>query len=58
MTELLDPENNAMTAKDFLGKYAEKVVITVEDPSLYAEDTSLGYKIVEIPTLTLVTEAG
>ena len=58
MTELLDPENNAMTAKDFLGKYAEKVVITVEDPSLDAEDTSLGYKIVEIPTLTLVTEAG
>ena len=47
-----------MTAKDFLGKYAEKVVITVEDPSLDAEDTSLGYKIVEIPTLTLVTEAG
>ena len=58
MTELLDPENNAMTAKDFLGKYAEKVVITVEDPSLDAEDTSLGYKIVEIPTLILVTEAG
>ena len=58
MTELLDPENNSMTAKDFLDKYAEKLTITVEDPSLDPEDTSLGYKIVEIPTLTLFTEAG
>ncbi len=58
MTKLLDPENNSMTAKDFLDKYAEKLTITVEDPSLDPEDTSLGYKIVEIPTLTLFTEAG
>lgn len=58
MTVLLDPENNAMTAKDFLAEYAEKLTITVEDPSLDAEDLSLGYRIITLPELKLVSAAG
>ena len=58
MTELLDPENNAMDAKAFLAAYAEALTITVEDPSLDAEDPSLGYRIVTLPELKLISAAG
>lgn len=56
MTALLDPENNAMTAQDFLDQYAETLVVTVEDPSLDPEDSSLGYRIIEMPALKLMAE--
>ncbi|MBR0062593.1 MAG: hypothetical protein IJP67_00335 [Oscillospiraceae bacterium] len=58
MTSVADPENNSMDAKAFLSKFAEKLVITVEDPSLDAEDTSLGYRITTLPDLALVSYAG
>lgn len=58
MTELLDPENNALDAKGFLSQYAEKLVITVEDPALDPEDVSLGYRIITLPELKLITAAG
>ncbi|MBR0063876.1 MAG: hypothetical protein IJP67_06895, partial [Oscillospiraceae bacterium] len=56
MTELLDPEANAMTAKDFLAKYAQQVVVTVEDPSLDVEDSSLGYRLLTVPELALLAD--
>lgn len=58
MTELLDPENNALDAKAFLAEYAETLTITVEDPALDAEDPSLGYRIITLPELKLVAAAG
>lgn len=58
MTELLDPENNAMDAKAFLAEYAETLTFTVEDPSLDPEDVSLGYRIITAPEIKLVTAAG
>ena len=58
MTTLLDPENNAMDAEAFLTEYAETITVTVEDPSLDTEDPSLGYRILELPELKLVTAAG
>lgn len=58
MTELLDPENNAMDAKAFLAEYAETITVTVEDPALDPEDVSLGCRIVTNPSLKLVSAAG
>lgn len=58
MTEIADPENNAMDGKEFLSEYAEKLTITVEDPSLDPEDVSLGSRIIEAPQLKLVSYAG
>lgn len=58
MTELVDPENNTLDAKGFLSQYAESLTITVEDPALDAEDVSLGYRILTLPELKLVTSAG
>lgn len=54
MTTVYDPEGNAKGAKDFLAQFAQKLVITVEDPSLNAEDTTLVYKIMELPELELL----
>lgn len=58
MTELLDPENNTLDAKGFLAAYAERLTITVEDPSLDPEDVSLGYRVLTLPELKLITSAG
>ena len=41
---------------DFLGQYAEPLVVTVEDPSLDPEDSSLGYRVIEMPALKLMAE--
>ena len=57
-TQLVDPENGSMDAKAFLAEYGETLTVTVEDPSKDAEDTSLGYKIVTLPELKLVSYAG
>ena len=57
MKEIADPENGAMDGKAFLSKYAETLTITVEDPSLDPEDVSLGYRIITMPEIKLITEA-
>lgn len=57
MKEIVDPENNAMDAKAFLSKYGETLTVTVEDPSLDPEDVSLGYRIVTMPEIKIVTES-
>ena len=57
MKEIADPENGAMDGKAFLSKYAETLTITVEDPSLDPEDLSLGYRIITMPEIKLITEA-
>ena len=57
MKEIADPENGAMDGKAFLSKYAETLTITVEDPALDPEDVSLGYRIITMPEVKLITEA-
>lgn len=58
MTQSFDPEGNAKGAKEFLSEFAQSLTITVEDPTLDAEDVSLGFRIVNNPELKLVTYAG
>lgn len=58
MTQNFDPEGNAKGAKEFLSEFAESLTITVEDPTLDAEDVSLGFRIVNNPELKLVSYAG
>ena len=40
-------------ASDFLAEFGKAVTITVEDPSLDPEDSTLTYRILEAPELTL-----
>lgn len=58
MTEAYDAEGNSKGAKEFLSEFAETITITVEDPTLDAEDVSLGFRVVNNPELKLVSYAG
>ena len=58
MTQTWDAEGGTKGAKEFLSEFAETLTITVEDPSLDAEDVSLGFRIVNPPELKLVASAG
>ena len=58
MTQAWDAEGGTKGAKEFLSEFAETLTITVEDPTLDAEDVSLGFRIVNLPELKLVTSAG
>lgn len=58
MTSNFDPEGNTKGAKEFLAEFAEAITVTVEDPTLDAEDISLGFRVVKNPELKLVTYAG
>lgn len=58
MTQTWDAEGGSKGAKEFLSEFAETLTVTVEDPSLDAEDVSLGFRIVNLPELKLVTSAG
>lgn len=58
MTQIWDAEGGSKGAKEFLSEFAETLTVTVEDPSLDAEDVSLGFRIVNLPELKLVTSAG
>ena len=58
MTQTWDAEGGTKGAKEFLSEFAETLTITVEDPSLDAEDVSLGFRIVKLPELKLVASAG
>ena len=51
MTAVYDPEGNTKGAEDFLAQFAKTVTLTVENPSLDLEDTTLTYRIVTLPDL-------
>lgn len=51
MTASYDPDGNAKGASDFLAEFAKAMTITVEDPSLDTQDTTLTYRIVGVPDL-------
>ena len=58
MTQAWDAEGGTKGAKEFLNEFAETLTITVEDPTLDAEDVSLGFRIVTNPELKLLAAAG
>lgn len=51
MTVAYDPENNAAKGADFLAQYAHEMVVTVEDPTVDLEDSTLSYRLVTLPEL-------
>ena len=53
MTAIYDAEGNSKKVSDFLAEFGKAVTITVEDPSLDPEDSTLTYRILEAPELTL-----
>lgn len=57
MTQAWDAEGGTKGAKEFLSEFAETLTITVEDPTLDPEDVSLGFRIVNLPELKLVSAA-
>lgn len=57
MTAAYDPSGNAKKASDFLAEFGKAMTLTVEDPSLDAEDTTLTYRIVTLPDLGIAYEA-
>lgn len=57
MTAAYDPSGNAKKASDFLSEFGKAMTLTVEDPSLDAEDTTLTYRIVTLPDLGIAYEA-
>lgn len=56
MTAIYDKENGEKGAEEFLADFAKEITITVEDPSLDPEDTTLVYRLTEIPDLAVVLE--
>ena len=48
MTTIAFPSGSEDGAADFLSTYGKAMTVTVEDPSLYQEDTSLYYRIVSM----------
>ena len=48
MTTIAFPSGSEDGAADFLSTYGKAMTVTVEDPSLYQEDTSLSYRIVSM----------
>ena len=53
MTTLAFPAGSEDGSADFLAKYGKEITITVEDPSLSPDDTTLSYRIVEMSVDTL-----
>ena len=49
MTTLAFPSGSEDGAADFLAKYGKEITLTVEDPSLSADDTTLAYRITAMP---------
>ncbi len=49
MTQIYDPETTSKGAEEFLAENAHPMTVTVENPSLSPEDTSLVYRITEAP---------
>ena len=57
MTSLYDPQNSTKGAEDFLKEFGSSFTITVEDPSLVPEDTTLTYRLTDVPELPMPTHA-
>ena len=53
MTTLAFPAGSEDGSADFLAKYGKEITMTVEDPSLSPDDTTLSYRIVEMSVDTL-----
>ena len=53
MTTVAFPAGSEDGAADFLSQYGREMTITVEDPSLSPEDTTLSYRIVSMPEESL-----
>jgi hypothetical protein len=49
MSAVYDPENSTKGAKEFLAEFAVAQTLTVEDPSVDLEDTTLSYRLVTLP---------
>lgn len=56
MTAAYDPAGSAKTAKDFLAEFGKALTVTVEEPSLAPDDTTLTCRIVTIPDLGILYE--
>lgn len=57
MTSLYDPQGNTKGAEDFLTEFGGSFTVTVEDPSLVPEDTTLTYRLTAAPELPMPTHA-
>lgn len=53
MTTVVFPAGSEDGAADFLSQYGREMTITVEDPSLSPDDTTLSYRIVSMPEESL-----
>lgn len=56
MTAIYDKDNAEKGAEDFLAANAKAITVTVEDPSLDPEDSTLVYRITEVPEIAVTLE--
>ena len=54
---IYDPEGSGKTAADFLAEFGKAMTLTVEKPSLDAEDPTLASRIVGLPEMGILNEA-
>ena len=57
MSVLYDPDSNTKGAKEFLAEFGVAQTLTVEDPSVDPEDTTLSYRLVTLPDTAALYEA-
>ena len=57
MSVIYDPDNNTKGAKEFLAEFGIAQTLTVEDPSVDPEDTTLSYRLVTLPDTAALYEA-
>jgi hypothetical protein len=57
MTGIYDPANNSKKAADFLAEFGKAMTLTVENPALDPEDTTLTCRIIGVPDMGLLLEA-
>lgn len=55
MTSLYDPAGNAKGAEEFLEEFGNEFTVTVEDPTLVPEDTTLTCRLTAVPELPMQT---
>lgn len=53
MTAVYDAENGTAGAEEFLASLAQEITVTVEDPTVDPEDTTLAYRLVSVPSIDL-----
>lgn len=57
MTAQYDPEGNSKGAEEFLAEFGVERTITVENPSVSPDDTTLAYRIVTAPDMGIMNES-